>query len=50
MVWTHRDNGWVPYGQKGVDGGSKWRSETGSTEVRLDRLFTEMATNYLANY
>ena len=27
----------IPYGQKGVDGGSKWRAGTRKTEVRLDR-------------
>ena len=26
----------LPYGQKGVDGGSKWRADTRETEVRLD--------------
>ena len=26
----------LPYGQKGVDGGSKWRAGTRETEVRLD--------------
>ena len=28
MVWASGKNGWVPYGQKGVDGGSKWRAGT----------------------
>ena len=27
---------WVPYGQKGVDGGRKWRAGTRETEVRLE--------------
>ena len=27
---------WVPYSQKGVDGGSNWRARTRETEVRLD--------------
>ena len=35
MVWACGNNGWVPYGQKGVDGGSKWRACTRETEVRL---------------
>ena len=29
----------VPYGQTGVYGGSKWRSGTRETEVRLDRWY-----------
>ena len=33
---VHRMNGRVPYSQKGVDGGSKWRAGTRETEVRLD--------------
>ena len=36
MVWACGANGWVLYGQKGVDGGSKWRAGTRETEVRLD--------------
>ena len=28
----------VPYGQKDVDGGSKWRAGTRETEVKLDGL------------
>ena len=36
MVWASRKNGWVPYGQNDVDGGSKWRAGTRETEVRLD--------------
>ena len=36
MVWACRKNGRVPYGQKGVDGESKWRTGTRETEVRLD--------------
>ena len=29
-------NGIVPYGQKSVDAGSKWRAGTSDTEVRLN--------------
>ena len=36
MVWACGKNGCVPYGQKGVDGGSKWRTGTRETKVRLD--------------
>ena len=36
MVCACGKNGLVPYGQKGVDGGSKWRVGTRETEVRLD--------------
>ena len=36
MVWACGKNGWVPYGQKGVDGRSKWKTGTRYTEVRLD--------------
>ena len=36
MVWACGKNGRVPYGQKGVDSGSKWRAGTRETEVRLD--------------
>ena len=36
MVWACGKNGSVPYGQKGVDGGSKWSAGTRETEVRLD--------------
>ena len=36
MVWACRNNGWVPFGQKGVDGRSQWRAGTRETEVRLD--------------
>ena len=28
----------MPYGQKGVDGGSKWRAGTRESEVRLEGL------------
>ena len=35
MVWACGKNGGVPYGQKGVDGGSK-RAGTRETEVSLD--------------
>ena len=35
MVWTHGENGWVPYGKKGVDGVSNWKAGTGQTEVRM---------------
>ena len=38
MVWAYGKNGGVPYGQKGVDFGSKWRAGTRETEVRLDKL------------
>ena len=37
MVWACGKNG-VPYGQKGVDGGSQWRAVTMETEVRLEKL------------
>ena len=36
MVRACGKNGLVPYGQKGVDGGSKWRAGARETEVRLD--------------
>ena len=36
MVWACGKNRPVPYGQNGVDGGSKWRAGTRETEVRLD--------------
>ena len=36
MFWTCGKNGLVPYGQKGVDGRSLWRTGTRETEVRLD--------------
>ena len=36
MVWACGNNGRVPYGQKGVDEGSKWRADTRETEVRVD--------------
>ena len=36
MVWACGKNGRVQYGQKGVDGGSKWRAGTRETEVRLE--------------
>ena len=36
MVWACGKNGLVSYGQKGVDGGSKWRVDTRETEIRLD--------------
>ena len=36
MVWACVKNGRVPYGQKGVDGVSKWRAGTRETEVSLD--------------
>ena len=35
MVWACGKNGCIPYGQKGVDGGSKWRTGPRETEVRL---------------
>ena len=35
MIWACRKNGWVLYGQKGVDGGSKQRAGTNEMEVRL---------------
>ena len=38
MVWACEKNGWVPYGQKGVDGIRKCRAGTRETEVRLDGL------------
>ena len=34
--FTHKENGGVPYGQKGVDDGSNWSVGTGQIEVRLD--------------
>ena len=36
MVWACGKNGWVPCGQKTVDGRSQWRTGTRETEVRLD--------------
>ena len=36
MVWACGKNGEVSYGQKGVDGRSKWRAGTRETEVGLD--------------
>ena len=39
MVWACGKNGRVPYGQKGVDGRSHWRTGTRETEVRLDGRF-----------
>ena len=36
MVWACRENGLVLYGQKGVDGISKWRAGTRETKVRVD--------------
>ena len=36
MVWACGKNGCVPYDQKGIDGGSKWRAGTRKTEVGLD--------------
>ena len=36
MVWACGENGLQPLGQKGVDGGCKWRAGTRETEVRLD--------------
>ena len=35
MVWACGKNGSAPYGQKGVDGRSQWRTSTRETEVRL---------------
>ena len=36
MVWACGKNGRVPYGQKGVDGRSQWRTGSRVTEIRLD--------------
>ena len=36
MVWECGKNRLVPYGQKGVDGRSQWRTGARETEVRLD--------------
>ena len=36
MVGACGKNVSVPYGQKGVDGQSQWRTGTRETEVRLD--------------
>ena len=36
MVFASGKNGWVPDGQKLVDGRSKWRAGTRKTNVRLD--------------
>ena len=36
MGWAYGKNGRVPYGQKGVDDRSKWRTGMRETEVRLD--------------
>ena len=38
MVWACGKNGLASFGQKGFDGGSKWRASTRETEVRLDVL------------
>ena len=34
---TTGENGWIPYGQNGVDVRSQWRTGTRETEVRVDR-------------
>ena len=36
----------MPYGQKGVDGGSKWRTGTRDTEVRLDEWLCWMKDGF----
>ena len=36
MVWACGKNGWLPYGQKGVDDRSQWGTGTRETEVRMD--------------
>ena len=36
MIWACGKNGGVSFGQKGFDGGSKWRAGTRETKVRLD--------------
>ena len=36
MVWACGKNGCVLYGQKGVDGQSRWMMGTRETEIRLD--------------
>ena len=36
IIWACGKNERVSYGQKGVDGGSKWRTGTRETEVKLD--------------
>ena len=36
MVWACRKNGWLPYGQKSVDGRSQWGTGMRETEVRMD--------------
>ena len=36
MVWACGKNGVVPYGQKGVDGRSQWRTGTREAEDRLN--------------
>ena len=38
MVWACGKNGLAPYGQKGVDGRSHFRTGTRETEVTLDGL------------
>ena len=35
MAWASGENGLVPYGQNGANGGCKWRVGMGQTEVRL---------------
>ena len=30
---SREENGLIPYGQKGVDGGSKWRAGTGHIDI-----------------
>ena len=36
MVWAHRENGWVLYGQKSVDAGCQWRAGREQTPVKLN--------------
>ena len=36
MGWACGKNGLVPYREKGVDGGRKWRTGARETEVRLN--------------
>ena len=36
MVWACGKNGWLPYGQKGVDGRSQWEMGARQTKVSLD--------------
>ena len=36
IIRSREENGRVPYGQNGADGGSRWMVGTGQTEIGLD--------------